>query len=121
MSERAVALGAHILDILARPVTHIPEGQGAIILEQVRFAPAGSAAGAAVGLAKLGLPTSSVGAVGDDPSGDLLVRMLGSYGVDTTHCSKSRHPDLHQYSADPPQWRATRSSSSWSQPRILYR
>lgn len=85
MSGKAVALGAHVLDILARPVTHIPEGQGAALLEQVRFAPAGSAAGTAVGLAKLGLTTASVGAIGDDTSGDLLIRMLGRYGVDTTH------------------------------------
>ena len=85
MSAKAVALGAHVLDILARPVTHIPEGQGAALLEQVRFAPAGSAAGTAVGLAKLGLSTASVGAIGNDTSGDLLLRMLEAYGVDTHH------------------------------------
>ncbi len=81
MSARAVALGAQILDILARPVTHIPAGQGAALIEQVRFAPAGWAAGTAVGMAKLGLEVASVGAIGDE----LLVRMLESYLVDTRY------------------------------------
>ncbi len=88
MTAAAVALGAHVLDILARPVTHIPEGQGAALLEQVRFAPAGSAAGTAVGLAKLGLQVACVGAIGDDTSGDLLVRMLDGYGVNTRHLAR---------------------------------
>ena len=41
----AVTLGAHVLDILGRYVTHIPEGQGSILLDEIRLAPAGSAAG----------------------------------------------------------------------------
>ena len=90
MSPAVVALGAHVLDILARPVTHIPEGQGAALLEQVRFAPAGTAGGTAVGLAKLGLQTFAVGAVGDDASGDLMVRMLPGHGVDTTYVARKQ-------------------------------
>ena len=43
----AVTLGAHVLDILGRYVT-IPEGQGSILLDEIRLAPAGSAAGTAV-------------------------------------------------------------------------
>ena len=88
MNSVVVALGAHVLDILARPVTHIPEGQGAALLEQVRFAPAGTAGGTAVGLAKLGLRTFAVGAVGDDTSGDLLLRLLAAHGVDTSHIAR---------------------------------
>jgi sugar/nucleoside kinase (ribokinase family) len=90
MNSRAVALGAHVLDILARPVTHIPEGQGAALVEQVRFAPAGSAAGTAVGMAKLGLSVASVGALGDDVSGALLLRMLDQYGVDTSYAVRKQ-------------------------------
>ena len=90
MNSAVVALGAHVLDILARPVTHIPEGQGAALLEQVRFAPAGTAGGTAVGLAKLGLRTFAVGAVGDDTSGDLLIRLLAGHGVDTSHVARKQ-------------------------------
>ena len=80
----AVTLGAHVLDILGRYVTHIPEGQGSILLDEIRLAPAGSAAGTAVGLAKLGLSVATAGAVGDDALGDVLIRALNGYGVDTS-------------------------------------
>ncbi|MGB6553881.1 MAG: sugar kinase [Candidatus Binataceae bacterium] len=85
MTAPVVAFGAHVLDILGRPVTHIPEGQGGAILDQIRIAPAGSAAGTAVGLAKLGLGVASVGAVGDDTLGEVLVRALETFGIDTSH------------------------------------
>ena len=85
MPDRVVALGAHVLDILGRYVTHIPEGQGGILLDEIRLAPAGSAAGTAVGLAKLGLETFSVGAVGNDALGDVMIRLLNGYGVDTSY------------------------------------
>ena len=84
MSDYVVTLGAHVLDILGRYVTHIPEGQGSVLLDEIRLAPAGSAAGTAVGLAKLGLEVATAGAVGDDALGDVLIRALNGYGVDTT-------------------------------------
>lgn len=85
MSGLVVTLGAHILDILGRYVTHIPEGQGSVLLDEIRLAPAGSAAGTAVGLAKLGISVATVGAVGDDALGDVLIRALNGFGVDTSH------------------------------------
>ena len=85
MSSYVVTLGAHVLDILGRYVTHIPEGQGSVLLDEIRLAPAGSAAGTAVGLAKLGLEVATVGAVGNDALGDVLIRALNSFGVDTSH------------------------------------
>ncbi len=85
MSDIFVTLGAHVLDILGRYVTHIPEGQGSVLLDEIRLAPAGSAAGTAVGLAKLGLEVATVGAVGDDALGDVLIRALNGFGVDTGH------------------------------------
>ncbi|MGC2275683.1 MAG: sugar kinase [Candidatus Binatus sp.] len=85
MSAYVVTLGAHVLDILGRYVTHIPEGQGGVLLDEIRLAPAGSAVGTAVGLAKLGLSVATVGAVGNDALGDVLIRALNSFGVDTSH------------------------------------
>jgi sugar/nucleoside kinase (ribokinase family) len=85
MSDQVVTLGAHVLDILGRYVTHIPEGQGSVLLDEIRLAPAGSAAGTAVGLAKLGLSVATVGAVGDDALGDVLIRTLNGFGIDTSH------------------------------------
>ena len=85
MSGTVVTLGAHVLDILGRYVTHIPEGQGSVLLDEIRLAPAGSSAGTAVGLAKLGLEVATAGAVGNDALGDVLIRALNGYGVDTAH------------------------------------
>jgi sugar/nucleoside kinase (ribokinase family) len=77
-----VALGAHILDVLGRPVTEIPAGQGGALIEEIRLSPAGAAGGTAVTLAKLGFDVLSVGAIGKDDAGRVLVEMLERFGVD---------------------------------------
>jgi hypothetical protein len=41
-------LGAHILDVLGRPVETIPPGQGRVRLREIRATAAGTAAGTAV-------------------------------------------------------------------------
>ncbi|MBG0823764.1 carbohydrate kinase family protein [Planomonospora sp. ID91781] len=79
-----VALGVHIVDVLARPVESIPAGQDTHLLEQIRITAAGAAAGTAVDLAKLGVPVASAGAVGDDELGDFLLMVMGRHGVDVT-------------------------------------
>jgi sugar/nucleoside kinase (ribokinase family) len=79
-----VCFGAHVLDVLARPITEIPEGQGGELIEQIRLAPAGSAGGTAVTLAKLGAYVRSAGAIGSDALGDVLLTLLQGYGVDTS-------------------------------------
>jgi sugar/nucleoside kinase (ribokinase family) len=81
---KAVCIGAHVLDVLARPVTEIPEGQGGTLVEEIRMAPAGSAGGTAVVLAKLGASVLSVGGIGADPLGDALVKLLEENGVDAS-------------------------------------
>src|SRR6266568_333115 len=73
-SPLVVCLGAHILDILGRPVTAIPPGQGSVLLEEIRLTAAGTAAGTAVDLAKLGARVVSMGAIGDDDLARLLCR-----------------------------------------------
>jgi sugar/nucleoside kinase (ribokinase family) len=82
---KVVALGAHILDVLGRPVTEIPEGQGGTLIEEIRLSPAGAAGGTAVTLAKLGASVVSAGAVGSDDAGRVLVDALERFGVD---CSR---------------------------------
>jgi hypothetical protein len=46
-------LGAHILDVLGRPVEAIPPGQGSVRLQEIRATAAGTAAGTGVDLARL--------------------------------------------------------------------
>ena len=78
-----VCLGAHILDVLVRPVTDIPAGQDTALVEQMRMTAAGTAAGTALTFAKLGAAVRTAGAIGADPPGDLLLSLLGRAGIDT--------------------------------------
>ncbi|MEU0026562.1 carbohydrate kinase family protein [Streptomyces sp. NPDC006335] len=78
-----VTMGVHVLDVLVRPVEEIPEGQGATLVEDIRMTAAGTAAGTALTLAKLGATVRTAGAIGTDPTGDLLTRLLDKAGVDT--------------------------------------
>ncbi|MFC8094170.1 carbohydrate kinase family protein [Streptomyces sp. NPDC057301] len=78
-----VTMGVHVLDVLVRPVESIPEGQGATLVDDIRMTAAGTAGGTALTLAKLGASVSSAGAIGSDPTGDMLVQLLGAAGIDT--------------------------------------
>jgi len=79
-----VALGAHILDVLGRPVEAIPPGQSSTRLTEIRATAAGTAAGTAVDLAKLGARVLAIGALGDDLIGDVVTAALARHGVDTS-------------------------------------
>ncbi|MEU1475366.1 carbohydrate kinase family protein [Streptomyces sp. NPDC005760] len=79
-----VTLGVHVLDVLVRPVEEIPEGQGATLVEDIRTTAAGTAAGTALTLAKLGASVRTAGAIGTDPTGDLLTQLLDKAGIDTS-------------------------------------
>jgi sugar/nucleoside kinase (ribokinase family) len=76
-------LGAHILDILGRPVEAIPPGQGSVRLREIRATAAGTAAGTGVDLAKLGASVRAVGALGDDLLADMVTAAMARHGVDT--------------------------------------
>lgn len=79
-----ITLGAHVLDILVRPVAALPEGQQTALVEDIRITPAGTAAGTALTLAKLGAQVRTAGAVGADASGEFLLTLLNRAGIDTT-------------------------------------
>lgn len=77
-----VCIGPQIIDVLIRPVTEIPAGQGGLLLDDARITAAGTAAGTAVDLAKLGAQAFSIGAIGDDTAGRLLRLLFEEHGVD---------------------------------------
>jgi sugar/nucleoside kinase (ribokinase family) len=83
-----ITLGAHVFDVHARPVEEIPEGQGGALIEEIRVSPAGAAGGTSITMAKLGARTVTVGALGRDDIGDLLVTMLRKLGVETDHLAR---------------------------------
>lgn len=80
---KVVSLGIHIVDILGRPVTHIPEGQHVALLEEIRITVAGTAAGTSIDLAKLGAEVYAMGAIGEDELGNFLLDTMRRYGVNT--------------------------------------
>ncbi len=83
-------VGAHILDVLGRPVTQIPPGQNSARLDEIRATAAGTAAGTAVDLARLGAAVRSFGAVGTDLLGDIVVQAMAASGVDTSGVVRKR-------------------------------
>lgn len=87
-----VAVGAHIVDVLAQHVDALPEGQDTVLVDRIRMTPAGSAAGTAVGLALLGTEVSTLGAIGEDELGDFLLSSMAGHGVDVTKVL--RRPDI---------------------------
>ncbi len=80
-----VSLGIHILDVLGRPVSRIPDGQNLDILEEIRMTVAGTAAGTSVDLAKLGANVVAVGAIGEDHLGSFIINTMQSYGINTDY------------------------------------
>ena len=80
-----VSLGIHIVDVLGRPVGQVPAGQGLALIDQVRFTVAGTAAGASVDMAKLGMNVRAMGAIGQDEIGDFLIATMQRFGIDTSN------------------------------------
>jgi len=84
---KAVTIGIHIVDILGRPVSGIPDGQGIALLDEIRMTVAGTAAGTAIDMARLGLNVATIGAVGDDELGRWLTHKMETEGVDVSGLS----------------------------------
>src|SRR5260370_30589855 len=80
--KRVAAVGVHILDVLGRPVETIPPGQGSARLTEIRATAAGTAAGTAVDLARLGAQVRSFGAIGTDLLAEILILAMSAAGVD---------------------------------------
>ena len=81
---RAIAMGVHVVDVLARPIEEIPAGQGGELVEEIRITPAGSAGGTAITLSKLDVQVRSAGAIGSDALGDVMLELLRRFEVDTS-------------------------------------
>ena len=81
---KVACLGIQIVDILGRPVSGIPEGQSVALLDEIRITVAGTAAGTAVDLAKLGAEVYAMGAVGTDSLGDFIIDTYQRYGDNTS-------------------------------------
>lgn len=81
---RIAVLGPFIVDVLGRPVSEIPPGQGGILLEEIRMTVAGTGGGAAIDLAALGWNVDGHGAIGRDALGTFLRSQLANAGIGAT-------------------------------------
>lgn len=75
-------IGLYILDILGRPVKHIPDRGNVEFIEEIRLTVAGTAGGTVIDTAKLGLKSLAVGAVGDDEKADFMLATMAKHGID---------------------------------------
>jgi sugar/nucleoside kinase (ribokinase family) len=87
---KVVSMGVHIADVLGRPVTAIPPGQNIALVDEIRITVAGTAAGTAVDLAKLGADTYAVGALGQDELGNFVISTMQRYGIHTEGLARKK-------------------------------
>ena len=76
-----MTVGLTTLDILGRNIEEIPKTNTTKIIQQIEVVPAGTAAGASMVAAKLGLETALVSTVGQDRQGRFVLEELKHSGV----------------------------------------
>jgi sugar/nucleoside kinase (ribokinase family) len=84
MNSGLLVIGLTTLDIVAGAIDELTHTERARLIDGVACAPAGTAAGAALVAAKLGMSVKLVGAVGDDMNGGFVRLGLERVGVDTS-------------------------------------
>jgi sugar/nucleoside kinase (ribokinase family) len=83
-------VGLTILDISGRPVRGIPEGGGVDFIDEIRLNPAGTAAGALMNAAKLGVQCTTVACLGNDEKADFILDYYKRLGnIDTDQVQKT--------------------------------
>lgn len=81
--------GNIVADVVARPVSHYPERGVCAHVEQMELHVGGCASNTGLAIAKLGLPTTVIGRVGNDVFGDFVIQELQKHGVDTRGIQRS--------------------------------
>jgi sugar/nucleoside kinase (ribokinase family) len=94
-SPKVVCLGVHLLDILVKHPEAPTLNPGWQILDDLRITAAGTAAGPAVDLAKLGAQPISMGVIGDDYEGGLMVDLMAGFGCDMSRLVRDPGKPTH--------------------------
>ncbi len=87
--RKIASVGILVADVVAKPVSHYPERGICTHVERMELHIGGCASNTGLALAKLGLPVSVVGKVGQDAFGDFIMNTLQQYGVDTRGIRRS--------------------------------
>ena len=94
-SPRVICLGVHLLDVLVRPSRQPNPAAGWQLLDDLRITAAGTAAGPAVDLAKLGAQPVSMGVIGDDFEGNVVVDLMAEHGCDVSRLVRAEGAPTH--------------------------
>jgi sugar/nucleoside kinase (ribokinase family) len=79
---QVACLGILVADVVARPVVEMPARGRLTLVDQMELHTGGCATNTGISLAKLGVETAVLGAVGEDGFGDFVISRLGSHGID---------------------------------------
>ncbi len=94
-SPKVICLGVHLLDVLVRPSRQPSPAAGWQLLDDLRITAAGTAAGPAVDLAKLGAKPVSMGVIGDDFEGNVVVDLMAEHGCDVSRLVRADGAPTH--------------------------
>lgn len=81
-------LGILVADLICKTVNQIPEEGKLALVDDISVHTGGCALNSAIDLAKLGVKSRIIGAVGDDPFGAFLMDEMRRYDIDHTGVSK---------------------------------
>jgi sugar/nucleoside kinase (ribokinase family) len=95
-SSDVLSAGIIVADYVCAPIPHIPGAGELVLTERILLTIGGCAANVAVDLAKMGVPASVVGRVGDDVAGRVVIDMLRQRGLDVSAVSQSAGVDTSQ-------------------------
>lgn len=85
----AVFVGLTILDVAGRAMSEIPEGGNCHFIEEIKINPAGTASGANMNAAKMGIKTAAVACLGEDSEGDFILDTYKRMNIDCSMISKT--------------------------------
>ena len=94
-SPKVVCLGVHLLDVLVQPSRGPKPTVGWELLDDLRITAAGTAAGPAVDLAKLGAESISIGVLGDDFEGNVVADLMAEHGCDVSRMVRAEGAKTH--------------------------
>lgn len=94
-SPKVVCLGVHLLDVLVQPSRQPKPAAGWQLLDNLRITAAGTAAGPAVDLAKLGAEAISMGVIGSDFEGNVVADLMADHGCDVSRLVRAEGAGTH--------------------------
>jgi len=80
-----LSLGVYCVDLLVRPIAQYPPPGGLVEVQEYDLQTGGCANNAAIAMARLGLRVATLGHVGRDRFGDLVLGDLAANGIDTSY------------------------------------